>query len=229
VSPPRAVDVRRSAAAQVDLDADTARSLVHDVDRRVRENLALNPSTPTDVLLVLLSDPHWRVRWEAAQNSSGGPAVHRAALAAEDTQLVWAVGQLGDALSAEVIELVLGHAVRSGREQLALVTRSPELLRRLAADVDHRVRRQVAVASACSPDLLRELAGDRRAPVRQAAAANPRLPPDAVDVLVLDRSADVRWNVLVHRRGRRDIAERLADDPDETVRNQARQHLGIPV
>lgn len=203
--------------------------LVHDPDRQVREHLAANPACPQDALLVLLRDPHWRVRWETVQNVSADREVHLAALAADDKDLVWAVGQLGDGLHPDVVDAVLRHPVRSGREQLALSTTAPGLLRTLAHDADHRVRLHVAMSDECPIDLLRTLAQDPRKEVRQVVAASSRLPRDVVDKLLRDRSADVRWNVVLHRDDDPEVCRALIDDPDDTVRTQARVALGMPV
>lgn len=219
---------RRAAACQPATDPHVLQTFVHDRDRQVRENLAANPSCPHDALLTLLHDPHWRVRWEAAQNTSADEAVHLAALSAGDKELVWAVGQLGDRLQPEVVNALLGHPVRSGREQLALTTTSPDILRTLARDVDHRVRLHVAMSDECPVDLLRALAQDPRKEVRQVVASSSRLPRDVVDDLLRDRSADVRWNVITGPQGNTQACRALIDDPDDIVRTQARLALGLP-
>ncbi|NKY38162.1 hypothetical protein [Cellulomonas septica] len=202
---------------------------MHDTDRQVRESLAGNPACPTDALLALLRDSHWHVRWRAAQNVSADQEVHLAALSTGDRDLVWAVGQLGDRLQPEVVDSLLRHPVRAGREQLALSTSSPALLHELAQDADHRVRLHVAMSDACPLALLRTLADDPRKEVRQVVAASPRLPRDVVDKLVLDRSADVRWNVVSTWEHDIEVCRALVDDSDDIVRTHARVALGMPV
>lgn len=114
-----------------------------------------------------------------------------------------------------LVEAVVAHAERRVREQAVCV--EPAVHRRLAADPERLVRRQVA-AYTTNPDLLAGLAGDRTAGVRFAVAQNLACPRATVLTLAGDRSKVVRWGVMAHRRGDPELIALLKDDPDEDVR-----------
>lgn len=192
-----------------------------------RRELAGNPGTPAEVLITLLDDSDFHVRWEAAQNPSADERVQLAALAGKYPDVAEAVAQLGDALTAEVVAMVLAHARPRVREQLALSTSSPALLLWLSADPAPSVRAAAASSEHADEALLRRLAVDPRARVRAAAAAtaSASMPRDVVEVLATDRSVEVRFWVSSSRHYDAELAARQWDDPDEPIRRHARTRV----
>ena len=106
--------------------------------------------------------------------------------------------------------------------------------KRMAADPDVDVRRQVARSPTTRPEILYYLAGDRSAAVRREVAANVRTPTQADALLVSDPDEDVRADLArkvalllpglspdeQDQAGRRviDIVEALARDQAVRVR-----------
>lgn len=192
-----------------------------------QEVIAHDSGTPDEVLLELLGHKKWHVRWYAAQNSGASDKVRFAALASDERDSAIAVADLGDARYADLVEAILAHPARGFRERLAQTSHDPVIIRRLASDPDARVRGFAAMSSACPTDVLRELAHDRRAEARGGVAGRPDCPADLLRELAKDKSANIRWAVVALHPRNLEVAEMLRDDPDATVRNQARQHLGL--
>jgi hypothetical protein len=124
--------------------------------------------------------------------------------------------------SAVVLDAVLAHPHRQARWQLVLVTSSPEVLHRLAADPAPEVRAAVADSDHVGEALLRELATDTRAEVRAAAATAASIPREVLAELARDRSLNVRFWVTANTQYDADLAELQVDDPDEHIRQHAR-------
>lgn len=219
--------VRRVVASRQDLTADAALRLATDRDRQVRERLAANTACPPEILITLLGDLAFAVRWEAAQNPAATVEVHRAALAASNSDVAEAIGQLGDTVAPEIIEALVRHPLPAVRKQLAAATASPAVLQRLARDQAPLVRGTVALSEAAPGELLRQLAGDPNAKVRAAVACAPRTPRELLFHLAGDRSTEVRWWVLVMHEGDRALVARMVQDPDTGIAGQAQHTLDV--
>lgn len=90
--------------------------------------------------------------------------------------------------------------------------------KRLAADPDIEVRRNVARSTTARPEILYYLAADAAAAVRREIAANARTPHQADALLVSDPDDDVRADLA------RKVA-RLLPDLDPQARDQARKRV----
>ena len=126
-------------------------------------------------------------------------------------------------------------------------------LRHLAADVHREVRYRAARQTDCPPGVVARFAADPSWSVRQSAAANPNCPQPMLARLAKDRVEQVRAAVLARgdisvsvflraaasdRVGRyqaavsarcpQPVLERLAEDPDESVRAAAAQRVQQP-
>jgi hypothetical protein len=176
--------------------------LADDPDYNVRSGVAINLSTPADILRQLASDPSYPVCVNVASNPLTPP---------------------------ETLAQLAGHPNRNVREQVASNRSTPpEILLRLADDPDKNLRQGFARNSSTSPEILFRLAGDHDKEVRQRVASNPSTPTATLLRLADDPDKEVRSAVAYNRSTPPEILLRLADDPDKEVRHWVARHRSTP-
>lgn len=191
----------------------------------MRQAVASNPSTPTEVLDALVRDEKWAVRFAVAENP--GPHALAIALATSDADVRGRAAQRDD-LDAAGAQLVLRDPVHTVRERMAEVTQDASLAAALARDPHPAVRSTILLNPALSEADAEMLASDPIARVRATAAGCRRLRPETSTRMADDRSSLVRWSVLVDNPERLDLARTIAEDPDEMNASQAKAQLADP-
>jgi hypothetical protein len=217
--------VRRVVAARTDAPDWVLECLAGDRDRQTRQAVVDNPACPPDVLLVCLGDVEWRIRWDAVQHRNADGAVRRAAIRSPDKDIRSVLAQLRD-LEPELIEALLADSEWQVREQLAMSTRSVNVLQALMKDADPRVRGEVALNDLATKEQLRRLADDASAVTRDKVAARQVLPEDVQSRLAADRSQNVRWWLCVAHDRNIALMTTMSADPDELVASHAKSALG---
>lgn len=195
---------------------------------RVRHAVAMAAGASDDVVRGLAADADRDVRLGAATNAAGRPAIEEDLAASED----------------EAVRSVLAHTYAlEPYKQLLRATQEV-----LAADSSREVRARIAETTGYR-DLYDRLLTDPQPRVRGACADNPRATSEDKERLLTDRhrdtramvldsdgvrltheqllraardpSADVRWATLFRPGAPTAVAEALAGDVDETVRDAA--------
>ncbi|MBU4214079.1 MAG: hypothetical protein KJ792_05435 [Actinobacteria bacterium] len=196
---------------------------------RVRDAVALNPSTDDATLLRLAYDDRAEVRIGAAVTGGSRPALEGDLAASPDK---WVRAILAHAYAAAphlqllrpTQERLTEDSFYEVRERIAETTAHRDLFERLLADPDPRVRGRCGSNPRALRTDMDRLLGDRHLEARRVAVTFGALFPDEEQTLraAQDRSAEVRWAVLFRAGAPRSVAIALADDPDESVRDHAR-------
>lgn len=176
--------------------------LAIDIDRRVREELAINPNTPIPILKKLATDREEFVRWSVFENPNA-PAEIREQLSNESFLC----------FSPAREEQTCG-----ARQQLASqFTTSTKTLAKLAKDESQWVRALVAKNPNTPTSSLERLATDEREMVRRNVASNPKTPPHCLAQLAADSYAGIRCKVATNPSTPTGILVELLGDRSETV------------
>jgi hypothetical protein len=201
------------------------RELARNRSERVRACVALNPGTPTTLLIGLVQDASDWVAGLAASHPRADRRVWEAALDRGGRVLLDLVAIPW--LDPDMAAAAAATAETEVRGTLARRTAHRDLLVQLAGDADPQVRAGVA-ENRFAGALWTTLATDRNRHVRAAVAGNPRAPDELMTTFATDRSADVRWAAVSTHPHSPHVAAAFVDDPDPTVADHARQHLEAP-
>lgn len=190
------------AVQQIPPPANVWEQLVLDVDRRVREELAVNPNTPISILEKLAIDREEFVRWSVFENPHTPPEI-REKLSNENF-LCFAP--------------ILTESTCGPRQHLASQLTTPtEVLAKLAKDKSLWVRALVARNPNTPPSTLEQLAADDYEMVRRNVASNPKTPPHSLAQLAGDRYAGIRCKVALNPHTPMGILTQLLSDRSECV------------
>ncbi|NUT47881.1 MAG: hypothetical protein HOV94_11315 [Saccharothrix sp.] len=201
---------RGSVAGRPDLNDDMIAEIIAMDEHWLTHSLALNGRLPHTFRMTLAGHPDPTIRAAVVVGADGGAA-------------------------RELFERLLGDADPTVREYLAQSDHMPADLRaRLAADPDPTVRATLAQWWTQAPESVRRLLlTDPDDTVRAGACAtyyrrlpHPAPPADLLPALLADpvtRAGAVRHCTLDA-----DMARRLADDPEEAVREEVAGHPDLP-
>lgn len=172
-------------------------------DPAVRQEVAANDNTPSDVLGDLaVRDPKVEVRAAAARNENLAHAV--------------------------LIPLKNDRSVKV-RAGAARNPRMPvEHLRTLATDSNASVAGAVARNPTTPPDVYRTLAASSDMTVRKHAARRAHIPDDIANTLVTDSQSQVRGTLARNRTTKAEHLTALADDESQSVRAYAARNANLP-
>ena len=249
----RQADLRGAAAGNPSSPPDALIRLAHDSSETVCEKVAANPSAPWQAVRHLAAAGTRAMRDVVAQRPDC-PAAALTVIAAADgwTQTLERVARHPNC-PPEAFAAIADSSDDRGRRAAAVQPNCPQMvLDRFAEDPDWRVRCGAGRNPSCPPETVAALAGDSDGRVRQAITTAPNLPDDALDRLAADLDPEVRAFALVAVRVRRDpdsvpaqdsterhraalhplcppsLLARLADDPDEDIRQSAVAHPSCP-
>ncbi|MEV0993150.1 hypothetical protein [Streptomyces sp. NPDC049949] len=197
--------------------------------------VAKRPDLSDDVIAeIIATDDHWLTHSLALNRSL--PQTFRMMLAEHpDPEIRRAVAVAADGAPRGLFERLLGDADPQVREHLAESDHMPADLRaRLAADADPKVRASLAQWWTTAPEPVRRLLlTDPDDSVRAGACAtyfrripHPVPPADLVPELLADpvtRAGAVRHCTLDTA-----TARRLAEDPNDEVREELAEHPDLP-
>ncbi len=200
--------------------------------KRVRDSVAQNTSANDETVLLLARDDAPGVRLGAATNVMGRPGIE-SELAQSPDRWVRAIlahthaGSTGGSLRRATQDRLAVDDFYEVRARVAETTNLRDLYDRLLGDEDPRVR------GACAANLrttwadAETLLSDRSWTTRALFVHRGVHFPDAEQLLqaARDRSAGVRYNALFRAGAPKEVAQLLADDPDEDVRARARAVL----
>lgn len=191
----------------------------------VRLQVAVNPSTPADVLADLIGEA-WPIKYRAATNKNA--RMRDAVRVAKIARFPFDRGY-GEALARhsaafaeerkycsckdpEVLRVLAGSIFPDHRRLVAenpLVP--PDALIRLADDENHDVAASLA-SDWASPEVLQALGNRSEADLRELAAKHESATPDLLRQLSSDKTDAVRKAVAAHQLTPPDVLERLAED-----------------
>lgn len=216
--------VRRAAATSAVFEV--LAMLATDPDRKTRQAVVANPACPASVLIVLVSDPHWSVRWEVPDHPNLDPGVIDAIHASPDEDLR---GMLAERSRVGMeSQRFLTDPAPAVRARSARRTQEPALLALLVGDPDAEVRAATTHNPLLTPEQRHRLVSDRRAEVRAALTMNTLMTEDELHQLADDRSVEVRWALATSHATPDHVRRRLLSDPDKGVASQAAGMLREP-
>ncbi|MBN1391478.1 MAG: DUF2330 domain-containing protein [Sedimentisphaerales bacterium] len=173
-------------------DVNMLRKYAKDKDEEVRQAVAENEFTPTDILTMLAMDNSEAIRRGVAQNISTPPKV---------------LNKLCSDSSSNVQEAVASN-----------ISVTTEILKKLATNNNSNVRAAVAGNSRTQVDVLVELSKDENWYVRANVASHLNIPDDVLRSLANDKDDSVRCNVAENHNTPKDMLRLLARDKNLTVR-----------
>ena len=134
-------NIRASAASNTLLTIDQMKKMVKDVNWLVRNNIAINPSTPEELLIYLSADRIMDVRATAAQNPRT-PAEALATLAKDKSWEIREAVARNPKLDGKILDELADHWSWLVREAVAKNSNTPtETIERLAQDPDQSVQK----------------------------------------------------------------------------------------
>ena len=196
------LDLRVAAASSVNCPQATLAALGQDaLDEDVRIAAAQNDLCPPAVLAVLVTDADFEVSYAAVRNTACVSSVVAAAALHNDDS--W------------IREATAGHP-----------NCGPQLQRHLAGDPDATVRVALAENSNARVETLEILAGDFGGAVITAVCDNPNTTASVIDTMARNEEPEVRAEAARHRLCSRETLQRLAEDPEDWVRDAAATRQG---
>lgn len=210
--------------------AERLAELAGHASARVRQAVADAAAATDETVRLLIQDGNDLVRITAANNVGGRPSIEADVAASEDE---WVRANLAHTYAQEPYkqllrktqEVLVGDSFREVRMRMAETTGYRDLYERLMADPEPRVRGACAWNPRVTPEDMEVLLQDRHRETRAMAldGGSGTLTHEQALRAARDPSADVRWATLFRPGAPATVAEALADDSDETVRNAARE------
>ena len=197
----------------------------------VRWPVHLNPATPDDAILGMISDTRNAKKLSWFEALRGRPALEGPLSVWPDadirSDLAFTYGWAPGSLARRTQEVLAGDPSEAVRVNKARSTSYRDLLELLLADSRPAVRGACADNPRVEKQQMERLITDPVKTVRYRAVSTGMRYPDEEQLLRLavDRSSDVRWAVLFHPRSPRQAIELIAQDQNETNRRHARSHL----
>lgn len=217
--------VRRTVAGRPDTPVQVLRRLARDADARVREAVAENPACPPAVLVGLIGDPTFGVRFGALFHPNADRRVRLAASESPDDDIRRLLAET-EPLDESIRSRLIADPAPAVRAGMAAQTTDRQTLAVLVRDPDPDVRQGAAQNERLTADQRHSLARDRSAAVRAVLVQSGELEPEDLLVLARDRSVTVRWFLATAPTTPRTVLELLRADPADEVRIQARMNLG---
>ncbi|NBE84370.1 hypothetical protein GVV04_26040 [Micromonospora sp. NEAU-HG-1] len=188
--------------------------------------MAENPGCPPELLVVLVDDPNFHVRFAVLDHPRVDRRVHEAVCRSSDEDLRRVLAESGSFDDDIGVELLAdpSAAVRAG---LAANTTAAHTLAVLLRDSEPKVRAGAALNPRTTAEDRRGLARDKAAAVRMALVQSVELAEEDLQALAADRSTNVRWWLATVPWTPRVILRVLADDRSSEVSTQARIRLGL--
>lgn len=189
---------REEVARHEDCPDDVLEKLVNDTDAKVRTAVYGNPNCPEKLLTL-------RINIEEGQPGFDLALLHIACLHAHAPH---------DLIAAQFERLKLDAEQRL---QLARRTGEEALQRRLIADEEYRVRRELAINKAVGKTIQHQLAKDPVIAVRDYLISTENLHPDVQEQLARDSSFEVRESLARRDELSESVLMLLARDEDQDV------------
>ncbi|MEV1004297.1 hypothetical protein [Nonomuraea sp. NPDC050202] len=213
--------VRRVLAARDDLRTRaTLQLLAHDSDLKTRQALVANPACPAEILLKLVNDPHWSVRWSLPSHPEVNSVVRQAICQSSDDDLRRLQAEQAD-LDHETALVLLSDTSATVRAALAAHTTYPDILGVLLQEQSEEVRAGAAQNRLTTSEQRHVLARDRSALVRANLLKFVELEEEDLRLLAVDRSVNVRWWLATWPDTPTSILHILAQDSNAEVASQA--------
>ena len=204
--------VRRGVAMNSSTPGEVLMRLAEDSDF-VREGVALNSSTPVEVLARLADDPGSTVRQQIKRHPTVRGLQKEAEVSTDEARL--------SELASSQFPSVLTSVAHNPSAPV-------ELLTRLSEDSDWGVRRGVAGNSSTPVEALMRLAEDSDSGVRRGVAGNSSTPVEVLMRLAEDSDSGVRRWVVTNPSTPVEVLMRLAEDSDSGVRQGVAGNSSTP-
>ena len=204
---------------------DLAHEFVQDTELGVE--VALNPSTPSELLHWLFENTQKFGILSAIAENPNTPADDLTELSKHRDINVraHAASNPSTPKHERLAQILLDAEDQFTRRELALCSRDPEILRKLATDPSAHVREGVTLNRRTPADVLKLLVTDPIPTIRMNLPAHKNITPELLEILSKDSDEDVRTRVTWNRKTPRAVLEELAQDEDEDVRESAQDSL----
>lgn len=197
-------------------------------DKHVRGSVAMNPSTPADVLARMSTDSDDNVRYHVAKNPNT-PASALARMSGDPDEYVRRSVAKNPNTPADALARLSADSSADVRHCVAGKSSTPaDVLAKLSDDSDEGVRRAVAWNQSTPADVLDKLSDDPDGRTRRSVAMNPSTPASALARMSTDSDYDVRSNVADNPSAPADALTRMSTDPDEMVRQHVAWNQSAP-
>jgi len=206
-------------------DVNMLRKYAKDEDEELRQAVAENEFTPTDILTMLAMDNSKAIRRSVAQNISTPPKVlHK--LSDDSSFNVQEAVASNISVTAEILKKL---ATNNNSNVRAAVANNPgtqaEILAELSKDENWYVRAKVASHLNTPVRVLRSLANDTDDSVRCNVAENPNTPKHMLRLLARDKNSIVRYRIVCNPNTPIDVLEVLTNDTEKNISQNASRLL----
>jgi tetratricopeptide (TPR) repeat protein len=222
------IEVWLNLSGRLNLPADTLMRLAKNNSRRLRRQVASNPTTSPEVFALLANDESSLVRTSLAQNPSAPPDI-LTFLAKDPVRLVRHGVALNAATPVSVLVDLAKDSDRFLRRAVAMNIAMPvETLMDLTADGDARVRQLAAYNASLPSDFLASLISRPDIHIHRGIAGNRASPANLLQHLAQSPDAEVRWSVAYNRAAPPDLLLHLGEDTNVTVRRALAANVVAP-
>jgi len=202
---------------------EVLKQLAEDENVKVRAWVSENPSTPPEVLRQLAQDGASWVRMEVAENLNAPRDVLAQLAQDENANVRGAAQENPNYRGHRTSQLrLLAQGREFDVEEMEEFSTTPE---GLALSEDVRTRERVAGDPSTPPEVLKQLARDEDWGVRAAVAKNFNTPSSVLRQLAQDEDVAVRLNVADNPNTPREVLQQLARDEDGDVQEAAQENL----